>query len=139
MNLDRYRKSILRNFGHRSKEQLCQTSKLCTLWVSQECTFYTNIVYMAILKFQFACNNSVNLNFDTRYLGNARSDLHAVFCYLFVVWSAFRIYQTWKLYVHPYPSGLVGLYPITSLYFSICSVWIFLQYIASKLIILYSY
>ena len=34
---------------------------------------------MVILKFQFACNYSVNLNFDTQYLRNARSDLHEVF------------------------------------------------------------
>ena len=31
-------------------------------------------------------NNTVNLNFDTQYLWNTRSDLHEVFCYLFVSW-----------------------------------------------------
>ena len=48
-------------------------------------------------------NNSVNLNFDTRYHRNARSDLHEVFCYLFVFWSSFRLYQNWKLDADPSP------------------------------------
>ena len=62
---------------------------------------------MAILKLQFACNYSVNLNFDTRYLGNARSDLHEVFFYLFVFWSSFIYIRTENLMFTP-PSGLNG-------------------------------
>ena len=42
---------------------------------------------MAILKIGFACIYSINLNFDTPYLENAMSDLHEVFCYLYVFWS----------------------------------------------------
>ena len=52
-------------FGQQSKEQLCQTSRLNTFWFSQEFTFYTK-KNMAIFKFQFTCNHSVNLNISIR-------------------------------------------------------------------------
>ena len=45
---------------------------------------------MAILKVQFACNNSVNLNFDTRYLGNSRFDLHEKFLLIFCLLALFQ-------------------------------------------------
>ena len=72
-----------------------------TFWFSQY-PWYKNV--MAILKFQFACNYSINLNFDMQYLGSTRSDLHDVFCYLFAIWSIFRLYQNWNWC--PLPSSL---------------------------------
>ena len=54
-------------------------SKLKSFWFSQKGTWFTKKKSFGNLKFQFVCNYSVNLNFDMRYLGNARSDLHVPF------------------------------------------------------------
>ena len=60
-----------------SKEHLYQTSKqLKSFWVSQlrKVSDIPTKKVINILKFQIACNYSVNLNFDMQYLGNARLD-----------------------------------------------------------------
>ena len=60
---------------------------------------------LAILKFQFACNYTVNLNFDMRYLGNARSDLYTVFSTSLSSEALSYIISKLKFDVHT-PSGL---------------------------------
>ena len=62
---------------------------------------------MAIFKIQFAFNFSVNLNFDMRYLRNARSDLHEIFLLLVRLLQLLpKVYQILKFHVYPHPSGL---------------------------------
>ena len=100
-----------------TQEQLCQTSRVNTFWFSQECTFYTKKV-MAILKFQFACNYSVNLNFDSQYLWNTRSDLHFffnlfVFCSSFMYVEKLMSLPLWSLV----PRGPDAFYRIKKYFF----------------------
>ena len=69
-----------------------QTSKLKSFRFSQNGNYLVYHKVMAILKFQFAYNYSVNLNFDLKNLGNARMDLN-----LFVFWSSFIYIKTGDL------------------------------------------
>ena len=62
---------------------------------------YTKKVMAILIKFQFSCNYSVNINFDMRYLGNLRSD----FLLIFLLVELFRIISKLKI-LCPTPSGL---------------------------------
>ena len=104
-NGDRYQKSLHQIYSQQSKEQLYQTSKLNTLWFSQEGTSKSKKV-TAILKFHFACNYTVNLNFDARYLENGMSDLHNFFTYFFIFRSSVTYKKFSKKVVYP-PLALI--------------------------------
>ena len=66
---------------------------------------------MAILKFQFASNNRVNLNFDMKYLGNEKSDLQEIFLLFVRLLKLFQIISKLKIWfqLHSH-SGLKVVY-----------------------------
>ena len=70
--------------------------------MSQEGTVYIEL-FMVILKFQIVWNQSVNFNFDLRYLGNAWSNLLFTLMRLLVrllIVEYCQVYQDWKFDVY---------------------------------------